>query len=338
MSEQTLRHQGLDLLRLLSVVMVIGIHTAGGYFIGEASLAERWQAAPWYALSVGAVPLFVMMSGAFMLSSERQIGSLAHFYKRRVGRKILLPLVVWSVGYYFWHCAKEQTWLAFQWYHLWYLVMLAGLYVVTPMLRWLCERIERSDSPTYGGNRGLLILTLGSYLVALTIDVYYRSYDVRQVCLLWWVQYLPYFLAGHLLARTASRLPSRSWLLTLFIGSMLLHGALLIYVPYQLLERVGVNFQPLVVLKVLSLFALCYSWRPKGRLLVSASTLYPYVMGIYLVHFAVLQVVFKLFELFLPTVSACLVVSLPLRILLIALISLGVTALMRKVPLLRQLV
>ena len=34
MSEQTLRHQGLDLLRLLSVVMVIGIHTAGGYFIG----------------------------------------------------------------------------------------------------------------------------------------------------------------------------------------------------------------------------------------------------------------------------------------------------------------
>ena len=61
-------------------------------------------------------------------------------------------------------------------------------------------------------------------------------------------------------------------------------------------------------------------------------------MGIYLVHFAVLQVVFKLFELFLPTVTACLVVSLPLRILLIALISLGVTALMRKVPLLRQLV
>lgn len=216
--------------------------------------------------------------------------------------------------------------------------MLAGLYVVTPMLRWLCERIERSDSTTYGGNRGLLILTLGSYLVALTVDVYYRSYGVRQVCLLWWVQYLPYFLAGHLLVCTASRLPSRGWLLTLFIGSMLLHGALLIYVPYQLLERVGVNFQPLVVLKVLALFALCYSWRPKARLLVSASTLYPYVMGIYLVHFAVLQVVFKLFELFLPALTACPVVSLPLRILLIALISLGVTALIRKVPLLRQLV
>ena len=143
MSEQTLRHQGLDLLRLLSVVMVIGIHTAGGYFIGESSLSERCQAAPWYALSVGAVPLFVMLSGAFMLSPTRQIGSLAHFYKCSVGRKILLPLVVWSVVYYLWHCAKEQAWLAFQWYHLWYLVMLAGLYVVTPMLRWLCERIER---------------------------------------------------------------------------------------------------------------------------------------------------------------------------------------------------
>ena len=62
MSEQTLRHQGLDLLRLLSVVMVIGIHTAGGYFIEASSLSERWQVAPWYVLSVGAVPLFVMLS------------------------------------------------------------------------------------------------------------------------------------------------------------------------------------------------------------------------------------------------------------------------------------
>lgn len=60
--------------------------------------------------------------------------------------------------------------------------MLAGLYVVTPMLRWLCERIERSE--TYGGNRGLLILTLGSYLVALMVDVYYRSYGSQQICLL----------------------------------------------------------------------------------------------------------------------------------------------------------
>lgn len=338
MSEQTLRHQGLDLLRLLSVVMVIGIHTAGGYFIGASSLSERWQAAPWYVLSVGAVPLFVMLSGAFMLSPGRQIGSLAHFYKRSVGRKILLPLVVWSVGYYLWHCAKEQAWLAFQWYHLWYLVMLAGLYVVTPMLRRLCERIERSDSPIYGGNRGLLILTLGSYLVALAVDLYYRSYGIQQICLLWWVQYLPYYLAGYLISRTISQLPGKGWLVALFIGSMLLHGALLIYVPYQQLGRVGVNFFPLVVLKVVSLFALCYRWRPTARLFVSASTLYPYVMGIYLVHFAVLQVVFKLFVLFLPALTACPAVSLPLRILLIALISLGVTALLHKVPRLRPLV
>lgn len=216
--------------------------------------------------------------------------------------------------------------------------MLVGLYVVTPMLRWLCERVERSDSLIYGGNRGLLILTLGSYLVALMVDVYYRSYGIQQISLLWWVQYLPYYLAGYLISRTISRLPGKGWLLTLFIGSMLLHGALLIYVPCQLLGRVGVNFQPLVVLKVISLFALCYRWRPTARLLVSASRLYPYVMGIYLVHFAVLQVVFKLFELFFPTLTACPAVSVPLRILLIALISLGVTALIRKVPLLRSLV
>ena len=216
--------------------------------------------------------------------------------------------------------------------------MLAGLYVITPMLRWLCERIERSDSPTYGGSRGLLILTLGSYLVALAVDIYYRSYGIRQICLLWWVQYLPYYLAGYLISRTISRLPGKGWLLILFIGSMLLHGALLIYVPYQLLGRVGVNFFPLVVLKVVSLFALCYRWRPTSYLLVSASTLYPYVMGIYLVHFAVLQVVFKLFELSLPALTACPVVSVPLRIFLIAFISLGITAMIRKVPQLRPLV
>ena len=40
MSEQTLRHQGLDLLRLLSVVMVIGIHTAGGLLCGRVFAAR----------------------------------------------------------------------------------------------------------------------------------------------------------------------------------------------------------------------------------------------------------------------------------------------------------
>ncbi len=45
MSEQTLRHQGLDLLRLLSVVMVIGIHTAG------ATLSESLR-----CQSVGRLP------------------------------------------------------------------------------------------------------------------------------------------------------------------------------------------------------------------------------------------------------------------------------------------
>ena len=181
-------------------------------------------------------------------------------------------------------------------------------------------------------------MTLGSYLVALAVDLYYRSYGIRQICLLWWVQYLPYYLAGYLISRTISRLPGKGWLLALFIGSILLHGALLIYVPYQLLGRVGVNFFPLVVLKVVSLFALCYRWRPTARLFISASTLYPYVMGVYLVHIAVLHVVFKLFELFLPALTACLVVDLPLRILLIAFISLGITALIRKEPLLRPLV
>mgnify|MGYP007014921749 CR=1 FL=1 len=174
--------------------------------------------------------------------------------------------------------------------------------------------------------------------VSVPIPAEYGVDGIQQICLLWWVQYLPYYLAGYLISRTISRLPGKGWLVALFIGSMLLHGALLIYLPYQLLGRVGVNFFPLVVLKVVSLFALCYRWRPTARLFVSASTLYPYVMGIYLVHFAVLQVVFKLFELFLPALTACPAVSLPLRILLIALISLGVTALLRKVPLLRPLV
>lgn len=333
------RHRGLDILRLLAVVMVIGIHTAGGYFVGDmASLSERWQAAPWYALSVGAVPLFVMMSGAFMLSSERAIDSWADYYKRSIGRKILLPLLVWSIGYYFWFCLKEQAWQPFRWHHLWYLVMLAELYAITPLLRQLCNRIESSHSTIYGGNRGLLLLTLVSYIVALSIDIYYRGLGVQQICLLWWVQYLPYYLASRLLSRIIHKLPNRCWLLAMSLGSTILYGVTLVWDRWSIPWQMGVNFSPLVVVKVVSLFALCYGWCPASRLSLQLSRLYPLVMGTYLVHLAVLNVIFKLFGVFLPAVTASPALSIPLCALLIALISFGITRLMRSIPLLRPLV
>ena len=339
MPKKQLRHQGIDLLRLISVVMVIGIHTSGGYFIDASTLCERWQAMPWYALSVGAVPLFVMMSGAFMLQSSRSISNLDNLYRRDIARKILLPLLFWTIAYHLWFRLKEGSWQPFSWHHLWFLVMLAELYAITPMLRSFCTQIESGSRSRRKGSWGLLILIGASYLLALSLDIYSRSVGVTHGFLLWWAIYLPFYLAGYLIYRSANRHPSRGVWIALLIISLALYGATLISIPMGssrvsmiLLES---SLSPLIMLKVIPLFALACRWHPRGRFTSRISSLYPFIMGIYLTHLAILNIVSKSLLILLPGIQDYPIINIPIRVLLVALISLGATILLRKIPVLR---
>ena len=58
-------------------------------------------------------------------------------------------------------------------------------------------------------------------------------------------------------------------------------------------------------------------------------------MGIYLTHLAILNIVSKSLLILLPGIQDYPIINIPIRVLLVALISLGATILLRKIPVLR---
>lgn len=343
------RDHALDLLRILAILMVIGIHTGSG-IIYESTATEShfYQSLCWTSIFKGAVPLFVMLSGSFLLGSDRSIASPGNFVRTHI-IKLLIPLLVWVPLYWLWFYLKDGTILPYVQHfgqnrglmHMWYLVMLGGLYCVTPLLRLLIRHIEQLHPEEAVQRRILLRLTTILYLLGLVSVSYFSYTEQEQLSLLWWTENLAFFVGGYLLRRYPTILPSPRYSLLLTLLATIGIGATLSLSPKGDNMLYGFwlhNISPLVTLKAFMLFSIFLQWRPQNRILSRLSNYHSYVMGIYLVHIAVLNVVSKALTLLIPIVMDYPIIHIPLRVLLVFVLSLAVTWTMKHIPLLKKIV
>ena len=147
-----------DLLRIASIFSVVFLHTASAQWdvLNIASL--DWQIANFYkCLSRWGVPIFIMISGMFFLNPKKNI-PLKHLYSVNILR-LALSYFFWTALYFFtiyllsnqplnikkaleiFHLIlKGETS-----FHLWFVPMLIGLYIVTPILRVFVSQAKNSD-------------------------------------------------------------------------------------------------------------------------------------------------------------------------------------------------
>lgn len=141
------RWQYLDICRGLAMFGVVMIHILPMWQYPVGSF--DWNALSFYnAASRFCVPLFVMISGALLLTPNEEI-PLARWYGRNVLR-LITCLLFWSALYYL--CIVYARDPSFQWrdfdpqrfiaqvmgghpHHHWFLFMIISLYIVTPLLR-----------------------------------------------------------------------------------------------------------------------------------------------------------------------------------------------------------
>jgi len=134
-----------DRLRNLATVMVIGIHVAAPIAHGEGldfNGSWWWAGNFWNSLTRPAVPLFVMLSGYLLLGKDYP---LPDFLKRRFSR-VVIPAIFWMLIYCFYNFmakgspatlgeALKSIVTGPVHYHLWFIYLIIGLYLVYPILR-----------------------------------------------------------------------------------------------------------------------------------------------------------------------------------------------------------
>ncbi|MHB8061044.1 MAG: acyltransferase [Ruminiclostridium sp.] len=144
--------QYIDVLRVLSMLSVVFLHTAAG------SLRVNLGSHLWHfsnvftAIMSTSVPIFFMLSGAMLLSNSKT-ASIAYTYKKRLP-KALVPFIIWSlvaVAYYgiiginsdgnisdalhrLKNIVNTPTTV-----HLWFMYALIPLYLLSPILKKLVD-------------------------------------------------------------------------------------------------------------------------------------------------------------------------------------------------------
>ncbi len=303
----------------------------------------RWTTVDVYqSLGRIGVPLFVMLTGALLLQPSKN-ESLSTFFKKRWAR-IGLPWIFWGGAYFAWDFLVEHQ--AFTsgaiingilngpYYQFWYLYMLAGLYLLTPILRIFLAHAE-DNLVKY-----LVVLwLLGAAFIPVAgiLTTYQLNNEVLTI-----TGYVGYFVLGTYLLTVQVRRQT----LSLF---MILGVALTAIGTYIIAGTVGGGemyfFQqylsPTIILAAVMVFLLLITVKPapvqketkpskvnKFVKLISVNSL-----PIFLFHVMVLETIqrgYLGFAINGNTINS--IIGVPLMTVIVLFVSLGIILLLKKIP------
>jgi surface polysaccharide O-acyltransferase-like enzyme len=195
--------QYINRLRIGAIYAVVTAHVAMGLMMPMQPFTADWWLGCWLFFTAhAAIPIFVMISGALLLGNERQ-ESAAQFYKRRFYR-VGIPMVVWTAFYLGVRQFIDGEHLTLgstirlilqgdAYYHLWFLYMIAGLYLVTPVLRTFVR---------YASPKERLFVIVAILLLA---NAYFQAdvilWSNRRSILTMFIPFIAYYLCGYEIRR-----------------------------------------------------------------------------------------------------------------------------------------
>lgn len=194
-----------DILRIVAIIGVIIIHTAGPLRLQMNTIELSW----WWISNIfnsatrWSVPIFVMVSGLVLLDPRKE-ESIKTFLSKRLTR-VLIPFIFWGIFYtilmYRTNIIENQALPLLEifesfitgsiYFHFWFVYMLLGLYFLTPIIRVYVKNTDSNNLKYF------LIL----WFVANGVFVFFEKISEITIGLdLIFVQgFIGYFILGHYL-------------------------------------------------------------------------------------------------------------------------------------------
>ena len=140
----TKRYIYFDFLRIFAMIAVVLIHVAAENWYNTDAKSITWNIYNAFdSIARWGVPIFVMISGALFLRSNKPLKEIL----RKNVLRLLIIFFFWSLIYSIWelsvgHITSISDFLINFFKgpsHLWFLLMIIGLYLITPLLKKIIE-------------------------------------------------------------------------------------------------------------------------------------------------------------------------------------------------------
>ena len=216
------RENNLDLLKILACIMVIIIHVSAYYVLSYEKTGGSYFTIGnlWDSFARPAVPIFILLAGKYALSNEKNI-EIDYYYKK-ILKNIYIPTFIYSSLYFVYsyfliiikyilnfeikdkYSPVKKLIIGVPFYHLWYLYMAIGLYLLVPFL----IRLRIKIGEKIFRNIGIFFIFLGFVTLLLQnyleqIDFYNREDILKYLRYFWifnqfkFINYLGYFMLGY---------------------------------------------------------------------------------------------------------------------------------------------
>lgn len=269
------RENNYDLLRIICSLAIISTHVSAMYvnaitqkeILGEYYYNSIEITVVFNVLSRFAVPCFLMLSGAFLLT-DTQNAEYMYFYKKSF-YKFGIPTLIFSAFYFLYTFVRQISYLAAQnfdsvelllpieewlkgkpYYHMWYMYMLFIVFLFVPII----IRLKKDIGEKVFEKVAWIFLVLACF--SASTSTYELAWDIGQAFC-----YLGYFMIGYVIRKKSiHRKNNGKGILLLGVG--LITGLFIAYIRYEQIvenkyteyEFIG-SYSPLILLMSLFIFA-----------------------------------------------------------------------------------
>jgi len=346
--KETAKIEYLDSLRTLAMFGVVLIHVSTPLvnMMWGKNVPYWWVGNVADSLVRFAVPLFLMLSGATLFGKHYSLGN---FYRRRFLR-VFVPFVFWLVVYwvYRWAILKDSVrpdgftdilnWAMRLFLnegvskHFWYIYMILFVYLFVPFAGRFFQ--------------GLKVRTLVVFVLAwLVLLIFTRTLPFNAYS--WSGDYVSkffgyflhsgYLLLGYLLVRIDNPFQNRRIIPALiFTSTVLIVSVGTFWVSRSKLNLSMYAYLSMTtVIQSMALFLWIKDLNVKNKIVKKVQTLISdYSYGIYLVHMLVIGLLFRAGIYWSFTVP---IISLPLLVVGVTLISFAIIFILRKIPVIKYM-
>lgn len=195
-----------DIVRILAIIGVVLIHTTNAVYtrIDFFGGITWWISILLDSLSRISIPLFLLLSGYFILKKDESMQQSL----KRIFVRIGIPLLFW-LEFYNWYGGGLPDWHRVSFsivsklffvdvYHLYYLVIIIGLYFIVPLIRSYFKNISEGSQKWFTK----IVLLLGVSEVGLQ---YIFHACLSQNFFSIWIPFTGLFVTGYVLGWKAKK-------------------------------------------------------------------------------------------------------------------------------------
>lgn len=302
----TKRENIYNYVRVFACIGIVGLHVTG------STSNVQGNSVYMYAIIENSfrmcLPLFFILSGSLLLNKD--YSSLREYYGRRF-MSVIIPFWIYSMGYSIFTLpdisikgsfsgvgilkiiksipsAFLATLSSKQYFHLWFMYALIGIYIVIPFIRIMLRNMDESTSKKF-----IVVILLVTF-INTTLKVFKINITINEFIFAGWIKYV---ILGYFIIQPWFR---KYLKYSIGIGTIAYIAAYIIvcFCP----QFKGINFYDLgtlELLQVVGLFSLFIFFKDRfkdGLISNIVAHISKYTFSVYLVHGGVMRYAYKIYD------------------------------------------